>query len=227
MRLTTFDTQDAWLGAGLAAFVAAARLARDKKQGRLDICLAGGTSPAPLYRALAASEEFAQALQGLELGLWLGDEREVPEDHAERNGRLVAEAFGQASWPHSLHLWPPGPAAGAATAYATELADSFQGPPVFDLALLGLGEDGHTASLFPGDSILSARQVLALPSLAPSEPRRRMSLTLGCLQASRAIAFWVRGQGKKAIVEALAREDPGLPASALAGAQTRILYCSL
>lgn len=227
MRLETFATQEAWLEAGLKAFVAAARLALREGRGRVDFCLAGGTTPAPLYRALAESADIAQALRGLEVGLWLGDEREVPADHAERNGRLVAEAFGQAPWPHSLHLWPSGPAADAASAYATEIVSCFQGPPVFDLALLGLGEDGHTASLFPGDPILAATEALALPSLAPSEPRRRMSLTLQSLKPSRAIAFLVRGPGKQAVVEGLAREDPSYPASALAGPQTRILYCRL
>lgn len=225
MRLLSYASPEDWLAAALECFVSAALAARAEGRSRVDFCLAGGSTPAPLYRALAASAELGQAAQGLGIGLWLGDERELPPDHAERNGRLVSEAFGSAPWPHELHLWPPVPAAEAALAYASEIVVAMGRAPVFDLALLGLGEDGHTASLFPGDPILGVRDALAWPSLAPSEPRRRMSLTYPALAASRAIRFFVRGPGKASLVQALAQGEGDYPAYGLDGEASSILFC--
>lgn len=225
MRLETFSAEGPWLDAALGCFISAAGRARFEGRPAVEFCLAGGTTPAPLYRILAEDPRVADAFRGLEVGLWLGDEREVPQGHGERNGRLVSEAFEAAAWGHKLHLWPEGPASDAAKSYGDELSACLGRDGRFDLALLGLGEDGHTASLFPGDPILDMEDALAWPSLAASEPRRRMSLTFPVLRASGAIRFLARGQGKRGVVEDLAKGEARYPASRLDGEATVILYC--
>jgi 6-phosphogluconolactonase len=116
----------------------------------------------------------------------------------------------------------------AATAYEQELrervAANGAGVPQLDLAFLGLGEDGHTASLFPGDPALEVRDALAVPVVASKPPPNRITLTLPVLRAARAVLVLATGPGKRdAVARVLAGPDPTTPASLLADAAVTLL----
>jgi 6-phosphogluconolactonase len=248
MNVFRFRREGDWLNAAISEFISAARLARYAGRMSCHFCLAGGSTPVGLYRRLAASPEVAEAFLGLGVELWLGDERVVAWDDGARNGNMVESIFASAPWRPFIHLWPELPAppdsdcpptlAGpgkkaceaAAAAYACELESVLGSSPAFDLSLLGLGADGHTASLFPGDSILAETRLLASTSTAPTSPQIRLSLTYPALAHSRNLRFFVRGKDKLAVVDALGGlasigHDPvGLPAAHLDGPSTVLFY---
>ncbi|KMO39907.1 6-phosphogluconolactonase [Methylobacterium tarhaniae] len=199
---------DAVARAAAERLVAVARA----KPGRIGICLSGGSTPKLLYRLLAGPE-FREALPWERLHWFFGDERVGDGPEAGSNRRLAQDAFGDLVPPGHLHPIPTdGTPQADAEAYAAKLqawygADRLDpGRPLFDLVLLGLGEDGHTASLFPGKP--EAREdrawVVAVPEagLAPFVPR--VSLTLPALAATPLILFLVTGAGKRAPLARLA-----------------------
>jgi 6-phosphogluconolactonase len=191
---------------------AAQRIAAVVRRGG-HIALAGGSTPRRAYELLAG-----MGLDWSATDLWLGDERCVSADHKDSNFRMVQEALVDRI-PDDLHPGafhaPPGELgpARAAEAYERELHAAFHassGPPRFDLILLGLGPDAHTASLFPGDAALGERERWAtgvdVPGMAPLVSR--VTLTLPVLNAGREVVFLISG-GDKA--EAVARAFGGPP----------------
>jgi 6-phosphogluconolactonase len=181
------------------------------------LVLAGGSTPRAAYEAAAArGGDWSSA------AVWFGDERCVEPGDERSNFRMVKEALLDrisADQP-SVHriAGERGPSQ-AAAAYEEELRAA--GPPEFDLVLLGLGPDGHTASLFPNQASLSERERLALAveeaGLEPFVPR--VTLTLPLLGSGRRILFLVSGQSKAGAVAAAfgpdAKPDPSVPASML------------
>lgn len=175
--------------------------------GRAAVCLSGGSTPKRLY-ALLAGPEFRGRVPWERLHWFFGDERVGDGPEAGSNRRMVEAAFGADSPVPAGHLHPiptdRGPEAGA-TAYEAELrawygADGLDpARPLFDCVLLGLGEDGHTASLFPGKPAVAetGRWVVGVPEagLAPFVPR--VSLTLPALGSARSLLFLVTGRGKR------------------------------
>ncbi len=244
-----FEDESAWIAAALrevddlvAEAEAERRMGMRIGRIRLRLCLAGGSTPEPVYRALAA-----RPIPGVELELWPGDERLVPPGDRERNGNMLARAFAGAAWNPGprLMLWPDPSGGYAAPAeylapeepfaaaerlcaeHEARLRFELGGDPVFDLAFLGLGEDGHTASLFPGQGILAERQRLCAASVAPAEPRIRMSFTYPVLDRVRRIRFLARGPGKAAILRRLVAGDQSLPAARIGAADQAVLYCAV
>lgn len=209
VRWHVAENEADWLARALA-FVEAAQLAALVERGAFDIVLAGGRSPARLYEALAE-----QALDWPRWQVWYGDERCLPADHPERNSGLAEVAWlKRVAIPGAnIHTIPAelGARAGA-EAYARQLA----GAGRFDLVLLGLGEDGHTASLFGGrDWGEGADAAVALPvSGAPKPPPERVSLSARRLSDARRVLFLVTGAGKRAAVAAW-RQGVTIPASAI------------
>lgn len=195
---------------------------------RIAICLSGGSTPKRLY-ALLAGPEFASRMPWTRIHWFFGDDRAVPWDDERSNVRMVREAFGHGSAipPTHLHFIPSddGIEAGA-RAYARTLLDFYGADtldparPLFDLVLLGLGEDGHTASLFPGRPAVDETGALAVPvpeaGLAPFVPR--ISLTVPALTSSRHVLFLVTGEGKRAPLARLAAGE-NLPAGRVKGDQ--------
>jgi 6-phosphogluconolactonase len=180
------------------------------------LSLAGGTTPRAAYERLAT---LVDDWEGVEL--WLGDERLVPPDHPDSNYRLVAETLVRAG--ATAHAVPTGGSAeDAASAYATEIRGRVPagpgGVPELDLALLGLGEDGHVASLFPHAPALDARDEICIPVYdAPKPPPERVSLSLEVLRAVRSMLILAVGAAKAhAAAATVAGPDPGVPASLLA-----------
>jgi 6-phosphogluconolactonase len=192
-----------------AAQLASDRVAAAAASGG-HIGLAGGRTPRRAYELLAAR----RGIDWSRVELWFGDERCVPPDDPESNYRLVAESLLPGAPGARVHRVDgrADPEAGAA-AYAAEIRGV-----VLDLALLGLGEDGHTASLFPGSPALDERTREAVAVVAPKPPPRRITLTLPVFEAARSLVVLAVGDSKSAAVAAvLAGPDRRYPASLLPG----------
>jgi len=170
---------------------------------RFLLVLAGGETPKPLYQKLAR-EPLRTALPWRKTHLFWGDERAVPPDDAQSNYRMAAEQLLHAlSLPEANVHRIPGElsAAAAAREYSQELramADGGQAWPRFDLVLLGLGSDGHTASLFPGSMhpSRSAQATLAVTGSYEQRATSRVTLTPPVFNSARNIFFLVSGEGK-------------------------------
>ena len=190
-------------------------------RGRFSIVLAGGATPRATYMRLAAPP-FAERLPWDRTWVFFGDERCVPPDHAESNYRMAYETLlskvpipgervfrlrGEAEDPEA-----------AATEYTRTLAEAFEtrrgGLPRFDLVLLGMGLDGHTASLFPGSPALKEvfRAVVAVHATAATHPQR-LTLTFPPINAAARIIFLVSGAEKAKAVKAMLRDGVVLPAA--------------
>jgi 6-phosphogluconolactonase len=193
---------------------------------RAAVCLSGGSTPKRLY-GLLASPEYAVRVPWTRVHWFFGDDRVVPWDDARSNVRMVREAFGHGTEipPSHLHFIPSDEGAEiGARAYERTLLDFYGAEaldperPLFDLVLLGLGEDGHTASLFPGKPAVDERDALVAPvpeaGLAPFVPR--ISLTVPALMSARHVLFLVTGAGKRAPLARLAAGED-LPAGRVEG----------
>jgi 6-phosphogluconolactonase len=190
------------------------------------IALAGGSTPKAAYELAAAEPDaFAGA------GLWFGDERCVEPDDERSNYRMVKETLldriGSVAERVVVHRMRGelGPFAGA-DAYEQELRDA--GSPRLDLVLLGIGPDGHTASLFPGQPSLDERSRLVsgveMSGLEPFVPR--ITLTFPAIAAAERIVFLVAGESKAEIVARVfgpdARPNPQLPTTLLPPMSDRV-----
>ncbi|WP_257454945.1 6-phosphogluconolactonase [Archangium lipolyticum] len=172
---------------------------------RASLALSGGSTPGPVYRELA-KRDVPWAL----VDFYFVDERFVPPDHPESNYLLAEEAlFKPLGVPvHQIFRMP------GERADRDEAARDYEKllPPVMDVVVLGMGEDGHTASLFPGGTSLQEKERRVLAVVGPKPPPWRMTLTLPVLQSARKVLGLVSGAGKKEMVRrVLAGED--LPAA--------------
>jgi 6-phosphogluconolactonase len=197
---------------------AAERIADTVRRGG-QIALAGGSTPRRAYELLAAMD-----LDWSRCELWLGDDRCVPPDHEHSNYKMVSEELVDRlpvcrrppGWHRIRGELGPG---AAAEAFEAELRGAFPAGvevPVFDLILLGIGPDAHTASLFPGDDALGERERWAVgvetPGMAPLVPR--VTLTLPVLDAAREVVFLIAGADKADAVARAFGDAPGLDAPA-------------
>jgi 6-phosphogluconolactonase len=189
-------------------------------RGRFSVALSGGSTPKALY-ALLATDEFRSQLPWQQLHLFWGDERCVPPDHAESNFRMVEEALlSKITMPsENIHRMAgeKAPAEGAAD-YQVQLQKFFHladgAWPRFDLVLLGLGEDGHTASLFPGSAALNEQQRWVATSYVEKLHAHRLTLTFPLINQAAQISFLVSGASKAPIVEAIiCHSNDSLPAA--------------
>ncbi len=188
-------------------------------RGIFHVALSGGGTPAHLYRRLADNRELAKDWG--QIRLWFGDERCVPPDHPESNYRMVSEA-GLAAMPGveiermSGELLPQD----AALAYARQLQQlprSAGGWPQFDLVMLGMGADGHVASLFPDSDMLHERQRWVSAAHIAQLDRWRLSLTMPVIGAAREILLLVSGASKAEVLSrVLQSRDSRYPASEVA-----------
>jgi 6-phosphogluconolactonase len=188
--------------------------------GRFAICLSGGSTPKTLY-GLLAGPPFVARFPWDRTHVFFGDERFVPPDHPDSNYRMAREAM-LAHVPlldTQIHPFPTDttPEDGAIR-YADTLkrfygADTLDpARPLFDVTFLGLGEDGHTASLFPGVAALQERTAWTAAVIG-AKPEPRLTLTYPVLDSSRVVAFLVAGAGKKEILARALAGDPALPAA--------------
>ncbi len=181
---------------------------------RFSVVLSGGSTPGRLFRLLA-EEPYRVQVPWEQVHLFWGDERCVPPDDPGSNYRLAEESLiaHVPIPPENVHrIRGELQADMAAQAYENRLQDFFCGPrPRFDLVLLGLGEDGHTASLFPGSPLLDEQKRLAAAATASYQdrPAQRVTLTLPAINTARQVLFLVAGGAKAEIVQAVIEGPTG------------------
>ncbi len=202
------------------------------RRGECRLALSGGSTPRGLYARLA-EEPHRERIDWSKLHLFWGDERCVPPDHPESNYRMVHEALlARVPIPDgSVHRIPVelGPNRAAARYEEAIRAGSAEAVPRFDVVLLGMGVDGHTASLFPDAPALGGERRLVVPTVAPTPPHDRVSITLRVINAARLVVFLVVGPDKaRTLARVLAVEgrasDGSLPASLVRPRAGRLLW---
>jgi 6-phosphogluconolactonase len=189
-------------------------------RGPFRVSLSGGSTPKALY-ALLASDEFKARFPWPRVFWYWGDERFVPYDHPDSNYRMTCEAMLSKAPVPPENIFPiptDGDPDDAARRYERTLQDAYGAGtldpqrPLFDITLLGIGADGHTASLLPGESVLNERKrwVAAVPH---GRPEVRITLTYPAIDSSRRVAFLVAGEEKAAIFGAIRSGNSDVPAA--------------
>lgn len=194
-RVEVFATLES-LSAAAAEEIAHA-LSEAAAGGRATIALAGGSTPRIMYRHLA---EHHRKLPWEHVHVFWSDERYVPHNAPESNYRMARETLLDyvpvvADNVHPMPTVAPSPEDAART-YEELLLREFGRLPCFDIIVLGVGADGHTASLFPGSPALDEGERWVVPAQAPSRPQQRLTLTVPVINASRAVHFLVSGASK-------------------------------
>ncbi|MGV8996164.1 MAG: 6-phosphogluconolactonase [Parvibaculaceae bacterium] len=205
------------------------------KAGLFSVCLSGGSTPRKLYERLAEAP-YRDIFPWARTRWFLGDERFVPHDDPLSNYLMVREALLSHVPVPAANIHPvqtegisPEAAAGAYEKalklfYGADSLDPLR--PLFDVNLLGLGPDGHTASLFPGSAVLSERDRWAAAVIGV-KAEARITLTYPVLESSRHAAFIVSGSEKKSITAQLLRGDDSLPAAHLRPTGKLLMFCDV
>lgn len=173
------------------------------------VALSGGTTPRAIFEKLT-SAEFSSLINWSKLHLFWSDERAVPPDHKESNYHMAMQAgLSRVHIPsdqiHRMHAEEK--IQEHAHLYEETIRRVLQGRP-FDLVMLGVGEDGHTASLFPGTEALYApKERLVVANYIPEKKAWRMTLTFSCINQARHIAVYALGASKKLILKELLSSD--------------------
>lgn len=227
MRRLVLSSPSAVAAAAAEEFARAAAGAR----GRLRVALSGGRTPRALYELLAdPGAPYRFRIPWDRLAFFWSDERCVPPGHPDSNYRMAEEAL--------LSRLPVPPAAvhrvkgelgdsdEAARLYERDLLREFGGPPAFDWVFLGLGADGHTASLFPGLSAVHETKKTAAPVWNDALKSKRVTLTLPALNAAKTVAFLVCGADKAEAVRLTLEDAPSplRPASLVRPASGNLIF---
>lgn len=205
ITVRTFRDPEALANGAVEVFLAALEPAV-RERGRFTVALAGGRTPRQLYERLAALPAGRVSWPVVEI--FFGDERPVPPDHPDSNFRLAADSLlSHVPLPAANIHRLPGELlpATAADEYEREVRTAFAvaapETPRFDLVLLGLGVDGHTASLFPGTRAVSESRRLVCANWVPKLGHHRLTLTFPVLNAARQVVFLVAGSDKARVVQ--------------------------
>src|ERR1700761_1189531 len=188
--------------------------------GPFRVSLSGGSTPKTLY-GLLASDEFRSLFPWSRVFWYWGDERFVPYDHPDSNYRMTREAMlAKAPVPaENIHPIPTdGTPDDAALRYERTLQHAYGAAtldpqrPLFDITLLGVGPDGHTASLLPGEAVLDERERW-VGAVSHGRPEVRITMTYRAIESSRRVAFLVAGEEKAEIFAAIRAGDSSVPAA--------------
>jgi 6-phosphogluconolactonase len=220
MKIEIFPDADAVARKG-AEIIAAQARAAVKARGRFIVAVSGGHTPWQMLRALAREDVPWEGVNVMQV-----DERVAPEGDPDRNLTHLRESLLEHAplRPEQIHAMPVESTdlGAAATRYALALQEIAGSPPVLDLAHLGLGPDGHTASLVPGDAVLNVSDSdVALTGVY--QGRRRMTLTYPILNRARRILWLVTGTDKVAALARLREGDPTIPAGRIQAANALVL----
>jgi 6-phosphogluconolactonase len=220
VKLEVFDGVDAVARAGAATIACAAR-AVSAARGRFALAVSGGHTPWIMLRALA-SEDVPWA----SVHVFQVDERVAPEGDPDRNLTHLRESLLQRAplRPEQIHAMPveSHDLEAAALEYAEVLRAMSGSPPVLDLVHLGLGPDGHTASLVPGDGVLSVADAdVAVTGFY--QGRQRMTLTYPVINRARRILWVVTGSEKAEALHRLSEGDTSIPAGRVSREQALVL----
>lgn len=196
-------------------------------RGRCGVALAGGRTPRLLYQLLAQTPEIPWD----RTHLWWTDERYVPPEDARSNAQMVYEALVRRAGlpPGNVHPMPtdfPDPE-DAARAYEAELRSFLRGFGGLDLVLLGMGPDGHVASLFPGSPAVREARRWVVAVHAPADPPTRLTLTFPVLRAARRVDVVVVGVRKRAALRRALEGPPDpltSPASAVSSREGWVVW---
>ena len=201
-----------------------------RSHGSFSVALSGGNTPRTLYRLL--STRFRNQIPWTKVHIFWGDERYVPLAHPQSNYRMARETLLDtvpcpAENVHQMPTELPNPD-DAAREYEKTLRSYFSKDwPHFDLVLLGLGEEGHTASLFPGSPALNETKRWVVAVKAPAEPPLRLTLTLPALTEAASIYFLVTGSNKAQALHDVLTGSPApkiYPASGVRSARGRVIW---
>lgn len=191
-------------------------------RGRAHIALSGGSTPQSFYLRLNK-----ESLPWDRMEWWLGDERWVPPTDSLSNERMVRETLGcrHAHFEASFHSWHLAKEPEkAASLYENQLQKHLGTPPVFDLVLLGIGADGHTASLFPNTPALEEKHRYAMANHVPQLNTTRLTITFPVLDAARQIWFLAQGKEKTSIVNQLLKRNADIPAARVQNSQQKLYW---
>lgn len=209
-RILVAPTKPAWIEESSAIIQKAAQdsIAR---RGCFSLVLSGGNTPRPVYQALANLGVKGKRLDWENTFIFWGDERCVPPDHPVSNYRMAREALlDQIPIPENniFRIKGESPPDKAASDYQKDIDDFFKDRQKhFDLVLLGIGEDGHTASLFPQSSALEENHSWVSPNYIASNNVWRVTLTYPAILSARKILFLISGNKKAEIVQQII-QDP-------------------
>jgi 6-phosphogluconolactonase len=188
--------------------------------GPFRISLSGGSTPKALYELLA-SDEFRSRFPWLRVSWYWGDERFVPHDHPDSNYRMTCEAMLTKAQVPPENIYPiptDGTPEDAALRYERTLQEAYGAVkldpqrPLFEVTLLGLGPDGHTASLLPGEPVLNERKRW-VAAVSHGRPEVRITMTYPVIESSRRVAFLVAGKEKAEIFTAIRAGNSQVPAA--------------
>jgi len=214
-RLDIYPTSDGLIRAA-AEQIASLLIGGVKDRGRATIALSGGSTPRSVY-ALLSSELYRPRISWKSVHVFWGDERCVPPESSESNFRMANEALlaHVPILPQNVHrIKGEQNPSYAAEEYETEIRQIFgleKGMhPRFDVILLGLGDDGHTASLFPGVSALTEQHRLVTDVFVEKLKTHRITLTLPVINNASHVVFLVSGKGKAAILHDVLQGDKPL-----------------
>jgi 6-phosphogluconolactonase len=183
-----------------------------QEKGAFYVALSGGSTPKAIYELLC-QYPLMEEIEWEKIHLFWSDERSVPPDNKESNYHMALQAgFAKMDIPpaHIHRMIAEKEIEKNALAYEKTIRQVLD-DQTFDLVMLGMGEDGHTASLFPGTEALQAKGRLVLPNYIPSKDSWRMTLTFEAINAASHIVFYVMGASKKAMLEQVFSTPPSLP----------------
>jgi 6-phosphogluconolactonase len=206
-----------------------------EERGQVRVALAGGTTPRLLHAILSHAPD-RERIPWRAIDFFWGDERAVPPEHPDSNFRMAQETLLapleiEANRIHRMHGEGTDLDA-AASSYEAEMARGFgltgrDRPPRFDLIMLGMGSDGHTASLFPGTKALEEHERWAVANFVPPLESWRLTLTYSVINAAAHVVFLVTGNEKAAALQEVLEGAPDpmrYPSQAVAPENGRLLF---
>jgi len=222
-RILVIPTPSKWVQTAADLIIEQAQAAIQTR-GSWSLVLSGGGTPKPVYQALVTRKD---EIDWKNTFIFFGDERCVPPDHPESNYRMAKETFldnvpieQQNIFRMIGEITPDS----AAQDYQGMIdAHFYKAEKCFDTILLGLGDDGHTASLFPGEPALKEDNAWVTPSQNPHTQTDRITLTFPAINAARSIIFLVSGENKAGVIANVihnSTESPDYPAKRVTGTNT-------
>ena len=213
-NIFVFETSEQLALAAAERFVECAREFSGTLE-RFSVALAGGNTPRRVYELLA-TEPFKKRVEWSQVHFFFGDERCVPPDHPDSNYAMAYEALiSKVPIPaKNVHrIFAEGDASENARAYENELRNHFAGVlwPRFDFVLLGMGEDGHTASLFPKSAALKEPSRWVVPTRNEQTGQERITLTVPAFNHAHRVMFLITGKKKAQRLKEVLRPEPGSP----------------
>lgn len=216
-----YNNEEAWLESLVKAWRRLGKISIDNR-GFFAVALAGGSTPKSFYQALAKEDWNWEATR-----LFLGDERYVSAEDSQSNFLMLKQnllEFLTQGQPQVFRWRTELRPEAAAEEYELQLKRNLGEPPSFDLALLGLGEDGHTASLFPDTGALREMGHFAVVNEVATLPTLRLTLTYPILNTAREAWFLVKGKEKQSILDALRDLEAPYPAAKIRPQNSKYYY---